>query len=476
MDLGTTLLLVGVFILLEGFFSGCEIGMISVNRIRMEQLAGEGVRSARLINKLLQTPEQLFAITSLGTNVCVVSSTAIFTSYLVTTFGSWGDFLSMLIISPFILFAGEIIPKLIFQSRSDAIMSAMVYPLNIIGKILAPFNALFTHLNKFIYTKIMRQADVPTYTRVSREQIRHISHPASDTSELEPEERVMIHRIFNFSELTVEQCMVPLVQLYAISDTATVDEANKLAMESGFSRLPVFHERMFNLIGILNTFDLLTVPPDNSPITDLIRPAYYIPPNKKLDDLLKELQQRGLHLAIVVDEHGGCVGIITIEDLLEQIVGEIEDEYDEPPKYYEKYDEDGYLVQGDIEIAMLNEELNLDLPEGDYETVAGLMIDRLEKIPVAGDQVIVQDCRLTVKEASKRKINSVILRKLPPDFDSEAQNGEKPDNGHSQPADRETDVPVEVPDAPAEDAASGENGALPKEKKPEKTSLFFSRS
>ncbi|MGP0630470.1 hemolysin family protein [Nitrospina sp. 32_T5] len=476
MDLGTTLLLVGVFILLEGFFSGCEIGMISVNRIRMEQLAGEGVRSARLINKLLQTPEQLFAITSLGTNVCVVSSTAVFTSYLVTTFGSWGDFLSMLIISPFILFAGEIIPKLIFQSRSDAIMSAMVYPLNIVGKILAPFNAMFTHLNAFIYKKILRQSDVPSYTRVSREQIRHISHPESNTSELEPEERVMIHRIFNFSELTVEQCMVPLIQLYAISDTATVEEANKLAMESGFSRLPVFHERMFNLIGILNTFDLLTIPPDNSPITDLIRPAYYIPPNKKLDDLLKELQQRGLHLAIVVDEHGGCVGIITIEDLLEQIVGEIEDEYDEPPKYYEKYDEDGYLVQGDIEIAMLNEELDLDLPEGNYETVAGLMIDRLEKIPVAGDQVIVQDCRLTVKEASKRKINSVILRKLPPDFDAETQNGEKTGNGQSgSTASKENSAAVSDPVPPA-DTASMENDTPPKQSKPKKSFFSSSRS
>ncbi|CAI2718547.1 hemolysin family protein [Nitrospina watsonii] len=468
MDLGTTLILVGAFILMEGFFSGCEIGMISVNRIRMEQLSGEGVRSARLINKLLQTPEQLFAITSLGTNLCVVSSTAVFTSYLVTHFGRWGDFLSMLIISPFILFAGEIVPKLIFQSRSDAIMSAMVYPLNIFSKILAPFNALFTHLNAFIYKKIFKQSDVPTYTRISREQIRHISHPESDTSELEPEERVMIHKIFNFGELSAEQCMVPLIQLYAISDTATVEEANKLANESGFSRLPVFHERMFNLIGILNTFDLLTVPQDASPITDLIRPAYYIPPNKKLDDLLKELQQRGLHLAIVVDEHGGCVGIITIEDLLEQIVGEIEDEYDEPQKYYEKYDEDGYLVQGDIEIAMLNEELHLDLPEGDYETVAGLMIDRLEKIPVAGDQVIVEGCRLTVKEASKRKINSVILRRLPPDYDAENKDEDPVGNGGTTPTVREKPAPD------GDDQLLPEQPPVEKKKKPEKASSLSS--
>ena len=148
----------------------------------------------------------------------------------------------------------------------------------------------------------------------------------------------------------------------------------------------------------------------------MIRPAYYVPPNKKLDDLLKELQQRGLHLAIVVDEYGGCIGIVTIEDIVEEIVGEIEDEYDEPIKKYEVYDKDGYLIDGDMEIGSVNEELKLDLPEGDYETMAGLMIENLEKIPAAGDQVILNGFRLTVKEASKRKINSIIVRKIASEY------------------------------------------------------------
>jgi putative hemolysin len=173
---------------------------------------------------------------------------------------------------------------------------------------------------------------------------------------------------------------------------------------------------MFNLIGIINTFDLLTVPQDDSPITEMIRPAYYVPPNKKLDDLLKELQQRGLHIAIVVDEYGGCIGIVTIEDMVEEIVGEIEDEYDEPLKKYEIYDEDGYLIEGDKEIGSVNEDLKLDLPEGDYETMAGLMIENLEKIPTAGDQVVINGFRLTVKEASKRKINSIIVRKIASEY------------------------------------------------------------
>ncbi len=416
MDLGTTVTLVLVCILVEAFFSGCEIGMISINRFKMEQRAKEGSTSAQMILDLIGNPDRLFATTSMGTNVAVVCSSVVFTGYMITHFGEWGDFFSMLIISPVILFGGEIIPKVIFQNRADSIMQFFIHPLNLFCRLLSPVINVFSAVYNFFLRLVLRGAHKGNLTPVSREQIRYISHPDSLSSELDMEEKKMIHRIFNFGEIRVEQVMVPLIQTYAISDTATVQEANQIANETGFSRLPVFHERMFNLIGILNTFDLLTVPQDDSPITHMIRPAYYVPPNKKLDDLLKELQQRGLHIAIVVDEYGGCIGMITLEDMLEEIVGEIEDEHDEPHKKYEVYKGGGYLIDGDKEIGAVNEELALDLPEGEYETMAGLMIEKLEKIPAAGDQVTLNGFRLTVKEASKRKINSIILRKITSEY------------------------------------------------------------
>jgi len=429
MDLGTTVTLVLVCILVEAFFSGCEIGMISINRFKMEQRVKEGSTSARMILDLISNPDRLFATTSMGTNVAVVSSSAVFTGYMITHFGEWGDIFSLLIISPVILFGGEIIPKVIFQNRADSIMQFFIHPLNLFCRVLSPIITLFSAVYNLFLRLILRGAHKVNLTPISREQIRYISHPDFLSSELDMEEKKMIHRIFNFGEIRVEQVMVPLIQTYAISDAATVQEANQIANETGFSRLPVFHERMFNLIGILNTFDLLTVPPDDSPITHMIRPAYYVPPNKKLDDLLKELQQRGLHIAIVVDEYGGCIGMITLEDMLEEIVGEIEDEHDEPHKKYEVYDGGGYLIDGDKEIGAVNEELALDLPEGEYETMAGLMIEKLEKIPLAGDQVTLNGFRLTVKEASKRKINSIILRKIaseyPPKPSAQSSTDEK---------------------------------------------------
>ncbi len=319
-------------------------------------------------------------------------------------------------------------------------MQFFIHPLNFFCRVLSPVITVFSAIYNFLLRLILRGAH-KVKTPVSREQIRYISYPDSLSSELDIDEKKMIHRIFNFGELRVDQVMVPLIQTYAISDGATVREANQIANETGFSRLPVLHERMFNLIGILNTFDLLTVPEDDSPITEMIRPAYYVPPNKKLDDLLKELQQRGLHLAIVVDEYGGCIGIVTIEDIVEEIVGEIEDEYDEPVKKYEVYDKDGYLIDGDKEIGSVNEELKLDLPEGDYETMAGLMIENLEKIPVAGDQIIISGFRLTVKEASKRKINSIIVRKVASEY--------PPKQSHQTPTEAaDADSPNDEPTEP----------------------------
>jgi len=414
MALSTTLILISSFILMEAFFSGSEIGMIAINRIKMKQKADDGNHSAQIVLDLLNTPERLFATTSLGTNLAVVSSTSIFTAYMVTNMGRQGELLAMIILSPIILFAGEIVPKMILQNRADAVMPFLIRPLNLSLTLLSPIISFFTGISNFISNKLIRlpQEDKKSF---SRDQILQVLSLDSQTIALDAAERTMIHKIFNFGEITVEQCMVPLVQLTAIRDDSTLEEAHQLAVDTGFSRFPVFHERMHNIIGILNTFDLLNQPIDDSPLTHLIRPSHYIPPNKKIDDLLKELQKRGLHMGVVVDEYGGCIGLTTVEDLLEEIVGEIEDEYDKPEQKFELYPGGGYIIDGEMEIDSINEIIKLNLPTGDYETLAGLVLDRLETIPQPGEQITVEDVRLTVKEISRRKIQSIIAIKIIPE-------------------------------------------------------------
>jgi len=414
MDLSTTLSLIGVFLLMEAFFSGSEIGMIAINRIKMKQQADKGNRSAEIILNLLNSPEKLFATTSLGTNLAVVSSTSIFTAYMVTHMGKQGEILAMVILAPIILFGGEIVPKMILQNRADMVMPIFIRPLNMSLTILSPVINFFTIISNFITNKLIRlpQEEKKSF---SRDQILQVLSLDSQTIELDATERTMIHKIFNFGDITVEQCMVPLVQLTAIRDDSTLAEAHQLAIDTGFSRFPIFHERMHNIIGVLNTFDLLNQSIDDSPLTHLIRPAHYIPPNKKIDDLLKELQKRGLHMGVVVDEYGGCIGLTTVEDLLEEIVGEIEDEYDKPEQKFEPYPGGGYIIDGEMEIDAINETIKLNLPTGDYETLAGLVLNHLETIPQPGEQITVEDVRLTVKETSRRKIQSIIAIKIIPE-------------------------------------------------------------
>ena len=411
MDPTTTIFWVLLAIAMEAFFSGSEIGMVSVNRIKMKKLAEEGNSSAQAILKLLDNPEKLFTTTSLGTNLAMVTSTAISTAFMVENFGDFGEWIAMLFIFPLVFFGGEIIPRVIFQNRADSLMPVMIYPLNLFHNCMGPIIKWLSYTSQHLTSRVPEGMTEKTFT-FSRDQLRKVLSLESQTVDLGTTEKKIIHNIFNFGELIAEQCMVPLVQMTAIKDTASMREAHEIANESGLSRLPVFHERMHNLIGILNAFDLLDQEMDDTPITELIRPAHYIPPNKKIDDLLKELQQGGLHMAFVVDEYGGCIGLVTIEDLLEKIVGEIEDEYDKPEELYKPYAEGGFLIEGSTEISVLNETLGWELPGGDFETIAGLVINRLEKIPHPGDQVLAGLYRLTVKDASKRKIQSLIVRKL----------------------------------------------------------------
>ena len=411
MDPTTTIFWVLLAIAMEAFFSGSEIGMVSVNRIKMKKLAEEGNSSAQAILKLLDNPEKLFTTTSLGTNLAMVTSTAISTAFMVENFGDFGEWIAMLFIFPLVFFGGEIIPKVIFQNRADSLMPVMIYPLNLFHNCMGPIIKWLSYTSQHLTSRVPEGMTEKTFT-FSRDQLRKVLSLESQTVDLGTTEKKIIHNIFNFGELIAEQCMVPLVQMTAIKDTASMREAHEIANESGLSRLPVFHERMHNLIGILNAFDLLDQEMDDTAITELIRPAHYIPPNKKIDDLLKELQQGGLHMAFVVDEYGGCIGLVTIEDLLEKIVGEIEDEYDKPEELYKPYAEGGFLIEGSTEISVLNETLGWELPGGDFETIAGLVINRLEKIPHPGDQVLAGLYRLTVKDASKRKIQSLIVRKL----------------------------------------------------------------
>lgn len=219
----------------------------------------------------------------------------------------------------------------------------------------------------------------------------------------------MIHKIIDFGETTVQEVMVPLIEVAALPSEATVAEAVAMVNEHHFARIPVYEERIDQIVGIVHAFDLLSADPA-APLRPLIRTAYYVPETKLVDDLLQEMQRRRLQMAIVVDEYGGVVGIVTVEDLLEEIVGEIEDEYDEEPPPLRRLADGSYIIDARMDVDRLNEELGIKLPEGEYETLGGFLLAILQKIPDTGEEVRYGGMHFLITESDTRSILKVRMR------------------------------------------------------------------
>ena len=246
-------------------------------------------------------------------------------------------------------------------------------PLWVASWAIYPITLVFGGLSRvvLIMAGVRKTGQLPFITR---EDLRLVVAKSGPEVDLERKERIFIHRILQFSLRTVKEVMVPLIRVTAIPDTLTVGQALEEFRTSRFSRLPVYHRRIDNLIGVLHDFDLLGEDGPDRPIRAFMRPVTYVPELKKIDRLLAEMQRQGTHLAVVVDEYGGAVGIVTIEDLLEEIVGEITDEFDQEVAPFKKLAEGHYLISARTEIKALNETLHLELPPGDYETLAGFLI------------------------------------------------------------------------------------------------------
>ena len=396
------------FLLLEAFFSASEISLISANRRRLQQWAEQKVRGAAQALKLLDRPERLVATTLLGSNLSEISNTILVTAFLMETMGPGGEIVAMLLLPPLILILAEIIPKSIGRQHPNRLAKRLGPILLVVSWVLYPLTFIFAGLSRSVLwmTGARHTSQLPF---ISREDLHLVVKKSGPEVDLETPERRIIHRILQFSLRTVKEVMVPLIRVTAIPDTLTVGQALDEFRTSRFSRLPVYHRRIDNLIGVLHDFDLLGEDGPDRPIRAFMRPVTYVPELKKIDRLLAEMQRLGTHLAVVVDEYGGAVGIVTIEDLLEEIVGEITDEFDQEVAPFKKLGEGHYLISARTEIKALNEALHLDLPAGDYETLAGFLIAELGDLPRAGEHLQYRNLKFTVRQAEARSVKEVEL-------------------------------------------------------------------
>jgi len=395
-------------LLLEGFFAASEIALVSANRRRLHHRAGEGHRGARLALKLLAKPEYLLATTLLGAYMSGAANTIMVTAFLLKMLGDAGTVPAMMVMPPVILILGEIIPKSIGRQQANLLAERLAPALWTASWVIYPITIVFASLSRMVLrlTGAPKTGHLPFITR---EDLRLVVTKSGPEVDLKGKERIFIHRILQFSLRTVKEVMMPLVRVTAIPDTMTTGQALAEFRTTRFSRLPVYHRRIDNLVGVLHGFDLLGEEASDRAIKPLVRPITYVPELKKIDRLLAEMQRQGIHLAAVVDEYGGAVGIVTIEDLLEEIVGEITDEFDQEVAPFKKLGEGHYLISARTEIKALNEALQLNLPPGDYETLAGFLISQLGDLPRGGEQLRYGNLKFTVRQAEARAVKEVEL-------------------------------------------------------------------
>lgn len=395
-------------LLLEAFFAISEISLVSANHRRLQRRAEEGQRGARIALQLLKRPERLVATCLVGANFAEISNTVLATAVLLAWLGPMGELVAALLLPPLILLLAEITPKSIGRQQPNRLAQRLAAPLWVSSLILAPFTAVFAGISRLVlwFTGARKTSKLPFITREDLHLVVQKSGPEVD---LEVGERRIINRILRFSLRTAGEVMVPLVKVAAVPDTLTVAQALEQFRATPYARLPVYHRRIDNLIGVVHGVDLLGEEPSDRPLKPFIRPVNYVPEIKKIDRLLPEMQRQGIHLAVVMDEYGGAVGIVTLEDLLEEIVGEIADEFDQEASPFVKLGEGHYLIDARMEISALNEALHLDLPKGDYETLAGFLIAQLGELPRTGETVEYGDFRFIVRRAEARAILEVEL-------------------------------------------------------------------
>ncbi|MBI4666782.1 MAG: HlyC/CorC family transporter [Nitrospinae bacterium] len=414
MDPALTLILIIFCLLSEGFFSGSELALISYNRIKMRHLAESGSRGASAVEALLKQPDKVFGATSMGTNISVFAASSIATVYFAERFAEAdADFYSFIIMGPVTLILGEIVPKTLFRQRADFIAPYLAGPLSAAQKLFMPALFATSGVARLFAMVFLGGKSVPS-ALVSREEIISLTRMSEETLSLAHDEKKMIQKIFEFKTNTLESVMRPLVTVVGVPTVTTIGEVKARIAECGYSRLPVFHERIFNIVGVISAFDVLKHADHNMRVDKVMSPAVYAPLTMRNSSLLKEMQERNIHMAVVVDEYGGAIGITTLEDLAEEVVGEIEDEYDRPVKLYERVGDSEYLIDAHMEIDSINEELGLALPKGDYETLSGLINDALERIPRAGEKMAFHNHIITVEDSTPRGVKSARVEDLRP--------------------------------------------------------------
>jgi CBS domain containing-hemolysin-like protein len=412
-ELLLTLLAMLLLLLLEGFFSGAEIALVNADKLKLRQRAKKGETGARLMLELFKQPERLLGTTLLGTNIAMVTFTTLGTVTLVRWFGDLGELLALLILTPLVLLLGEVVPKSVYQQKADILAPIVIRPLRWFSWLLFPVVFVFAGFARLATRLFGRK--VPRNLFVAREKMRLLLESADQAPSDEIIDRERIRRAMRFGDLTAQEAMIPLHELVTLHTRQSVARAIHLVHGTGFNRLPVYQADASQIVGVvvLSTWDLLDPELAKRSLSELTRPVHYVSANQPIAQLATELQNRDDHLAIVVDEFGSAVGMVTLEDIFEQVVGEIED-VDfriHPPRHpgYEVVEPGAILADAKLPISELSDLLGLEFGSVTFYTVGGLLTTHLQHVPRKDDTIEAYGYRFTVTAADDRAALKVLV-------------------------------------------------------------------
>jgi putative hemolysin len=407
-----------ILLVVEGFFSGSELALLSADRLYLKKRGKQGDAGALLALKLLKSPERILSTTLIMTSSCVMAISVLLTLEFRAIDPEHGEWKAVAIGSLLVIVFGELIPKFLYRKFSNFIVPRIAKPILQVQRILSPLIHLTT-----LYTSQISRVIGPIEMlwsgrkQTPKDELQGLLTQDPEDTQIKTNEKALIKKILKFRDKIAKDGLLPLVQVDAIERQSSLYEAFEVFAKKKHSRLPVFDERIDNVIGILELNHIIRQTDLKQKIDRFIKPAIYVPENQKLELILNEMIDGNYQIAIVVDEFGGAIGILTREDIFEQIVGDIEDEDDPEKRLVRELGPNLWLVKARTPVAQMNEELKLEIPEGDYDTVGGFLLRQFSRIPDPGDELFFDtpesQLKITIRDATRRRIESVSIERIP---------------------------------------------------------------
>ncbi|MCF7808433.1 MAG: hemolysin family protein [Candidatus Marinimicrobia bacterium] len=394
------LILAIIGLVLSFLFAGAEIALLSSNRLQLEVWQRRAVRGSKAALRANQDPEQFLTATLVGNNIANILTTSFATVMLIQVISN--EIWVLLIISTSVLIFGEIIPKSLFREFPNASMLFFGRFIRVAEILFFPLTLILNFYRKYV----LHSGEVESQTNLDTEELHLLFNEPNEDSGVDVHERQTIARIFTFKDTSISEVMTPRPDVTAVSLDSTIEEVEAAFLESGFSKLPVYQETIDDIKGIVFLHDIFR---GADALSEVLREAYFVPETKSTDELLQEMKIKSLSIAIVIDEYGGTAGLVTIEDISEELFGEFTDAFDEEDSPVQGL-ENGWLVKGNAEIDHLNDDFAFAIPEGDYETLAGFLIDNMGRIPQKNEQYLTETHRFVISTATATRVETIFIQ------------------------------------------------------------------